>query len=152
MQDAIADISACEFLNSGYVGIYLDASSAGSNFKQCTLAQNQVGLMMVAGAVKLEQCDYVSNSVGVLVSTYEKLELEPPAEVVPVSIDIVGGEFQKNSEGHLLVWGPCRISVDGWNGAPPSEMPTPNVIEGLDVKLEKNVYEITDKSRKNNAL
>jgi serine/threonine protein kinase len=152
VQDAIANIFDCDILNSGYVGVYLDASSAGSNFKQCTLAQNQVGVLIVAGAVELEQCDYTSNSVGVLVSTYEKLELDPPAEVLPVSIAIVGGEFQKNSEGHLQVWGPCQIALDGWDGVPPSEMPTPNVIEGLNVKLEKNVYEIRDDSRKNNAL
>lgn len=150
--DASASLVNCSISQSGSAGVYLDAGSAESSFDQCTLDQNQVGLLIVAGSVKLEQCHYTSNSVAVLASTYEILDLVPPAHAAPISVVIMGGDFRGNTDDNVRVWGPCRLAIHGWDDAPPSEIPTPSIIEGLDIKQEKNVYEISDTSRESNSM
>lgn len=149
--DAHADLVNCDISQSGFAGVYLDAGHAVSKFARCSLDKNSIGLLVVAGSAEIEQCQVTSNMVGLFVATYEKLNQVAPTHAAPISIVIVGGEFQKNSDDNLRVWGPCRLAIHGWGGSPASDLPTPTVIEALDIKQEKNLYEISYKSRQDRS-
>lgn len=149
--DAHANLVNCDISQSGFAGVYLDAGLTVSKFEQCTLDQNSIGLLVVAGSAELEQCRVTSNMVGLFVATYEKINQVPPPHAAPISMVIVGGEFQKNSDDNLRVWGPCRLAIHGWGGSPSSDLPIPSVIEELEIKQEKNLYEISYKSQEDRS-
>ena len=147
--DGNANVVNCKILKNDYVGIFVDAGRAASNFTQCTFDQNIVGLLIVGGSTELEQCVFTSNSVGLLVASHEKLSLAPVAQAAPIAVDIVGGQFRENTEDNLRVLGPCRLVIRGWDNSPLSEIPTPSIIEELESEQKGDVYEISQKLREN---
>lgn len=149
--DAHANLVNCDISQSGFAGVYLDAGHAVSKFARCSLDKNSIGLLVVAGSAEIEQCQVTSNMVGLFVASYEKVNQVPPPHAVPISIVIVGGQFQSNSDDNLRVWGPCRLAIHGWGGSPTSDLPRPIVSEELGIKQEKNLFEIAYKSRQDGS-
>ncbi len=145
--DASANIVNCKILENGYAGAYLDLGRAASSFTQCTFDQNYGGLMIVGGAAELKQCVFTSNSlVGVLVASHEQLDQVSAAQVMPISLDIVGGQFQENEKGNLQVLVACQLAIHGWDDATSNEALTPRIDGKLESKQTGDVYDIFEKS------
>ena len=65
---------------------------------------------------------------------------------MPISLDIVGGQFQENEKGNLQVLVACQLAIHGWDDATSNEALTPRIDGKLESKQTGDVYDIFEKS------